>query len=195
MRRFAALAICTAPLLAVSSKPEDGLSHAAPAQQLNLGFDRSEVRLSVSEGTVRFHLAGYGYGDRLIKPAAGTLSASGDRLEYRRGDLTEWYVNGSQGLEQGFTLARRPAISGAKGQPLVIAIAVASLLRPVASDNAVEFASSEGVVFRYRGLRVWDARGRHLTSRLEVQGRELRLIVDDRHAEYPVTIDPTWTQQ
>ena len=80
------------------------------------------------------------------------------------------------------------------GQGLV-AIAITSELKPLASDNAVEFASDEGVVFRYRGLRVWDARGRHLTSRLELRGRELRLIVDDRHAEYPVTIDPTWTKQ
>jgi hypothetical protein len=28
-----------------------------------------------------------------------------------------------------------------------------------------------------------------------VRGHELRLIVDDRRAEYPVTVDPTWTQQ
>jgi len=212
MRHFCIVAICAAaPLLVAGSTPDNGLvirarysfessddggySGQNPAQQLSLGFDSRDVRISSPEGSVRFHLTGYGYGDRLIKPAPGALSASGDRLEYQRGDLTEWYVNGSQGLEQGFTVARRPAISGAKGQPLIIAIAVASLLKPVASDNAVDFASSDGVVFRYRGLRVWDARGRHLTSRLEVQGRELRLIIDDRHAEYPVTIDPTRTQQ
>jgi len=54
-------------------------------------------------GSVGFHLNGYGYGKKLNAPAAPKLAGDGTRLEYRRGDLTEWYVNGREGLEQGFT--------------------------------------------------------------------------------------------
>lgn len=217
-RQLTAIILCAGalPLLAATSATDEGLRQAFtramysfehsergtyygqnPAQQLSLGFDSRNVQLTHPGGSIRFHLTGYGYGDRLQTPAPGTLSASGDRLEYQRGDLTEWYMNGSHGLEQGFTLARRPGTQDHKGQPLVIAIAVSGELTPVqrADEESALFTSSRGVVLRYSGLQAWDARGRTLTSHLEVQGRELRLIIDDRHARYPVTVDPTWTQQ
>jgi hypothetical protein len=75
------------------------------AQKLSIEFDSQGARLKHPLGSVGFHLAGYGYGDALQAPVAPALHADGTRLEYRRGDLTEWYVNGRQGLEQGFTLA------------------------------------------------------------------------------------------
>lgn len=165
------------------------------AQQLTLEFDRHDVRLSHPDGAINFHLAGYGYGDRLRLPAPVALSASGDRLEYQRGDLTEWYVNGSQGLEQGFTFAHRPGNGNVHGDPLVIALGVSGELAPHQTANAVLFKASHGVVLRYAGLKAWDARGRVLASRLEVRGHELRLTVDDRSAQYPVIVDPTWTEQ
>jgi len=146
------------------------------AQQLSVEFDHSEVRLNHADGSVNFHLTGYGYGDRLQTPAPATLSANGNRMEYRRGELTEWYLNGSQGLEQGFTLTRRPETVNREGQPLVIDIGVSGELTAVqkANQESVQFESSHGVVLRYAGLKAWDARGRNLTSRLEVSDHELR---------------------
>ena len=55
--------------------------------------------------------------------------------------------------------------------------------------------SSQGVVLRYSGLTAVDARGRKLTSRMEVRGHEIRLIVEDRDARYPLIVDPIWTQR
>src|SRR6202030_3103680 len=40
-----------------------------------------------------------------------------------------------------------------------------------------------------------DARGRRMPSHLEVRDREVRLVVDDRDAQYPLVVDPTWAQQ
>ena len=167
-----------------------------PAQRLTLEFNGREARLSHPYGSVAFHLTGYGYGDRLQKPARAQLTATGNRVEYQRPDLTEWYVNRSQGLEQGFTLAHRPAADHETG-PLVMALGVNGGLALVqrADEGSVLFESSQGVVLRYAGLRAWDARGRVLPSRLEVRGREIRLIVEDESAEYPLVIDPVWTQQ
>jgi hypothetical protein len=84
-----------------------------PAHQLTLEFDSEEARLSHPAGSVSFHLTGYGYGDRLLKPARAKLTGTENRLEYQREGLTEWYLNGSQGVEEGFTLARRPGMSRA----------------------------------------------------------------------------------
>jgi trimeric autotransporter adhesin len=166
------------------------------AQRLTLMFDGQEARLSHPDGSVNFHLTGYGYGDRLLKPARATVTGTGDRVEYRRGDLTEWYVNGSRGLEQGFTFSHRPE-TGGDGEPLVIALCVTGGLAPTqnTNGNSVLLESSKGVVLRYAGLTAVDARGRTLRSRLEAHGREIRLIIEDRSAQYPLVVDPLWTQQ
>ena len=167
-----------------------------PAQRLTFEFNEREARLSHPEGSVAFHLTGYGYGDRLQKPARAILIGAGNRIEYRRGDLTEWYVNGRQGLEQGFTLAHRAGTDPAN-DPLVIALGVTGGLVPVqaADQYSVQFESGKSVVLRYGGLMAVDARGHTVPSRMEVRDREIRLIVEDQGAEYPLIIDPTWTQQ
>ena len=167
-----------------------------PAQRLTLEFDGQEARLSHPDGSVALHLTGCGYGERLRKPPGARLTGTGNRVEYQRGDLTEWYVNGSQGVEQGFTLARRPG-TDRDSDPLVIALGVSGELLPAQGpgEDSVRFESGKGVVLRYGGLTAWDARGHVLPSRLEVRAGEVRLIVEDRDAQYPLVVDPTWTQQ
>jgi len=161
-----------------------------PAQRLTLEFDAGGARLTHRLGSVSFHLTGYGYGEWLREPAQARLTGAGNRVEYQRGDLTEWYVNGRQGLEQGFTLARRPVVAGA-GESLTIALGVSGSLAPrQAADGAVLF----GAALRYAGLKAVDARGRVLPSGIEVRAGEIRLTVEDRDAEYPLTVDPAWTE-
>jgi hypothetical protein len=164
------------------------------AQRLSMEFDAHEARLTHPDGSVGFHLAGYGYGDNLKTPAAPKLAGDGTRLEYSRGDLTEWYVNGRQGLEQGFTLAQKPT-GGSKGQPLTISIGVTGDLALSQQDGAVLLKSAESTVLRYGGLSAHDARGRTIPAHMEARNNEIRLVVDDQQAQYPLTVDPTWTQQ
>ena len=47
----------------------------------------------------------------------------------------------------------------------------------------------------YDHLTAWDATGCELAARMRVRGREMVLEVDDTGASYPVTIDPTITQE
>src|SRR6266481_6052568 len=63
------------------------------AQRLTLEFDSVAARLRHPQGSIDVRLNGFGYGEQLAKPAGATLTAAGNRLEYRRGDLTEWYEN------------------------------------------------------------------------------------------------------
>jgi hypothetical protein len=168
------------------------------AQQLTVEFDSASAHLihadlSHPDGSIGVRLTGYGYGERLEKPAPAAPVAAGNRVEYRRGDVTEWYTNTPQGLEQGFTLARRPA-SG-RSEPLAIALGITGDLAPEQKDGAVLLRSGKGVVMRYAGLAARDSRGHTLPSRMEVAGHEIRLVVKDDQARYPLTIDPTWTQQ
>ncbi len=158
-----------------------------PAQRLAVEFDAHQARLKHPLGNLMFRVTGY--------PSAAP-ARNGDRVEYRRGELTEWYQNDARGLEQGFTLAHRPSQYRAN-EPLVLRLAVEGDLRPVMAPGgeAVLLQRDGQTVLRYAGLRSWDARGRMAPSHLDVRGREIRLVVEDSHAEYPLVVDPTWTQQ
>jgi hypothetical protein len=164
------------------------------AQRLTIEFNAHEARLTHPEGSVGFHLVGYGYGEALKTPAAPTLAGDGTRFEYRRGGLTEWYVNGRAGLEQGFTLAEPPAGAGS-GQPLTLALGVSGNLALSQQGGTVLLKSGDKVVLRYGGLSARDARGRLLPAHIEARSHEIRMVVDDREAQYPLTVDPAWLQE
>ncbi len=173
-----------------------------PAQGLGLEFNSHEVRLKNPSADVGLRLTGYGYGSRVLTPPPAKLKASGARVEYQRAGITEWYVNDPRGLEQGFTLFERPG-TPKEGERLTISVGVSGGLRPVLSSagDAVLLQSSEGghkTVLRYAGLHARDARGREVASRLEVD-RDIRLVIEDAAAEYPLVVDPvvtaTWPQQ
>ena len=150
-------------------------------------------------------LRAYGYGDAwqaagAAQPLANSVG-SGDarKFSYRRGAVTEWFVNAQNGLEQGFTL-QQPPQQKSGNQPLRVALAVSSDLtaREIKSEKngGVAFADKSGAtVLTYRKLRAWDANKRDLPSRMNLErganGRaEIVLAVADAGAAYPITIDP-----
>jgi CSLREA domain-containing protein len=141
---------------------------------LTVRFGRTGVGITAAGG--RLSMAPVGLG------AAVTPVATGNRVSYRRAGVTEWYVNGPAGLEQGFTLAR----------PQSLSLRVSGTLVPHQRGQAIEFTRGThgAVVLRYSGLTAFDAGGHSLPARLELTGRTLALRMDDRGARYPVTIDP-----
>jgi hypothetical protein len=151
---------------------QHGAALVATGGGLASRFDAGGVHVGAGGAAVTFALA-----------AADTVPTSlRNRVTYRRGDVTEWYVNGPAGLEQGFTLARHHPLS----------LQLSGMLVPRQVGQAIEFTSGTRgpVVLRYSGLTAFDARGRSLPARLELAGRTLSLRVDDRGARYPVTVDP-----
>ncbi len=171
-----------------------------PAQRLDLKFGSREALLKtrLPGVDVGFTLTGYGYASHLRPATPAKLVGTGSRMEYQRGGITEWYANAPSGLEQGFTLARRPGMAP-EGDPLVIALGVSGGLRPVlaANGDAVLLQTGKQTVLCYAGLHARDARGRDVASRLQVRGREIRLVIEDNRAEYPLVVDPvvTWNQE
>jgi uncharacterized protein (TIGR03437 family) len=164
------------------------------AQNLKLSFGSSETRLIHGNTALALRLVGYGRGAQLQSTNEASLSSTGNRIEYRRGLLREWYVNEPRGLEQGFTFSEQPANSG--NGPLEIALEITGSLHPkLRSPREVALLDSTGhAVLRYGDLKAWDARGQELASRLRVESDQIRLVVEDRRAVYPITIDPTVTQ-
>ena len=163
-----------------------------PESRLQAEFHNDGPTVQLAKDHFGLRLAGYGYGERLRTPAPAAIHAAGTRIEYRRGALTEWYVNAPQGLEQGFTLRERP--EHAQGGPLKIELAVSGGLQPVLAGEHIELSRDGRAVLRYTDLRAWDAAGRVLAARMVLHSSRIRLEVTDRGALYPVTVDP-WIQE
>ncbi len=133
-----------------------------------------------------------GLGRSQMAPVArGQMVAQGSQLTYRRGSLTEWYRNSPSGLEQGFTLGARPA--GSSREAITLHLGLSGNLRAQLErgGGTVDLSLPDGQrVLRYGGLTVHDAVGRSLPAHLELTGQQLRLVVQDRGARYPIQIDP-----
>ncbi len=171
----------------------NGIGLQAPnrSQDLRTYFETTGIRIhdrtapGASE-LLALSLAGVGRGDRLVPPPPGEVTARGSRVEIRREGLVEWYENSAAGLEQGFTLAERPAGEG----PLLVELATQGATASL-RDTAVIFSAKSGRRLRYDKLVAIDASGRTLAARLSVPDPErVRIEVEDTGAAYPLVIDP-----
>ena len=97
------------------------------------------------------------------------------------------YRSTATGLEQEFTIARRPI--GASGNVSLL-LSTAGTLRAVQDRSGTRIVGDTGTIFHYGGLHVTDRSGRVLPAHLSVVGRTIRLVIDDTNAAYPVTVDP-----
>ena len=186
----------------VTQHPRQGLRAEFGAGAVRLGGVRGDEEARIARKAakplgddgedgwhVELSLAGVGRGSALDLVGEAAPQATGNRVEYRRDGLTEWYLHGPLGLEQGFTLERRPEGEGS----LVVGVALSGVLVPAlsADGSKVELCDEVGAVrVVYRDLSAWDADGTELSARLELSGRVARLVVDDAAARYPVVIDP-----
>ncbi len=136
---------------------------------------------------VRFRTSSIGRSELQPVPA-GEVIADGSRVEVRRPGLVEWFENSERGLEQGWTLAERPDGDG----PLTIRVELDGATARIGNDRATIYTA--GRRLDYGGLTAWDANGTSLTVHMQAAtAGGVRIVVDDRDALYPVTVDPTLT--
>jgi hypothetical protein len=173
------------------------------AHNLRTHFRSSEIDIrprliEAGAASAAWHLTwrttAWGRANRLVGVESADCQPrlEGEYVTYSRAGLDEWYENKKEGLEQGFALKERPTGEGALLIVGQFGGGVRLDLRP--EVGAVDVIDEHGArLVRYGELHVWDSRGEELPSRLEVEGIEVALVIDDAAAVYPVTVDPLVT--
>jgi uncharacterized protein (DUF2345 family) len=161
--------------------------------KLAADFTSEGVNIRTGSSHWKLKFEGYGYGTAIARDDATVPEAHSNRVEYRRGALTEWYVNGPLGLEEGFTIDEPPG--DGNQQPLSLWLRVSGDPSTMnESTNVLTLNSCHGnSALSYRGLAAYDATGKELHAWARLQSGLLSLNVDDAGAQYPILIDP-WVQ-
>ena len=194
-----------------------------PRQGYQSLFSEEEMKIVTREGEQtrewRMKLSACGYDERMMTVTEGEMKVAGNRIEIERavlsresgvesqitGDpdpglqtpdsrLVEWYINGEEGLEQGFSLSHPP---GERGERLRLKFEVSGNLRAEGDGEGKEVTLKDEhgeAVITYSKLRAWDRAGRELESSMRMEGSRLWLEVEDEGAEYPIEIDPVFAQ-
>jgi len=158
------------------------------AQRLRAKFGHSGVHVSSGSVSLGLSLRAYGYGAALQQLRAVAPRVTGDRVVYVHAGVSEWYVNGPLGLEQGFTVTA-PATRHAGPLTLALALSGDTRGRLSSGGDRVMFTGAAGAL-AYRGLVATDARGRELRAWIELRGSELLLRIVTAGASYPIRVDP-----
>jgi hypothetical protein len=160
-------------------------------QRLHVRFNQAGVHVG-SHGlqlTFSTRMLGRGPAQQALKDVAPRASAN--RVTYAHAQLSEWYVNGPLGLEQGFTIARPPARLPATAS-MTLSMAVTGNAHVVLSpgSQSITFSRPGARSLRYYDLTATDATGRTLHSWLTLHGDTVTLHLDTAGAQYPLTVDP-----
>ena len=192
---------------AIVANPDGTYQARNPGQRWMTRFDARGFTVTPDAGGWSWGLELVGYGGRTFVSAGPgdetdksvrtpLIRNDGTKVSYLRDDyLTEWFINDSRGLEQGWTLAKRPEHADSAG-PLRLQLAVRGSLRPhvSASGGSVAFLNeSGGAALTYGELKAWDADGKTVPARFakgQTGNSTLCIVVDDAAATYPITIDP-----
>jgi hypothetical protein len=167
-----------------------GLDVGNPAQRLTGAFDAAGAWVRGSWGAVHIDLAGTGSGADARRLAPVEPTGALNRVAYDGASVGEWYANGPLGIEQGFTVARGPALSASDTLTLRLALGGDVRARLMPGGRGVQFTRRGKPVLSYGALAAHDARGVPLASTMRLLGNRLLLEVDTRGARYPLTVDP-----
>jgi len=175
-----------------------GFAAKSPGQGYYSRFsDSGALTLSTAKSAFSVQAVAYGVGtDRgVIGRSAPSVAKDRDGwpvLSFARQSLSEWYVNGAEGLHHWLQISQPPT-TASSNLWVKLAVTGGASLKQLSNDSIQVQAGQ--AVFAYSGLRAWDARGVQLRGSLSVSGQAIAINIDGAGAKYPITIDPTWTQQ
>jgi uncharacterized protein (DUF2345 family) len=171
-----------------------GVELENPAQGVRLVLGRDGATLEADAFVWQMGLVSWGYGNASVPVERGRPVTSGNRVELNHGNVTEWYVNGPFGLQQGFTIAAAP--TERDGTLLVLRLAAPEgwVARLDPDGRGLAWCGPEGAaLLSYTGLIAVDASGETRPAWLESRDGTLLVCVDGAGATYPLTVDP-WIQ-
>ena len=141
----------------------------------------------------RLALRGIGRPGSVISPWAPLcVAASDSSLVWTGTGINIHYQLQTEGLRQDFLVAEKPGGTG----PLELSLRLRTDLCPSVQGTDLVFLAPDGnFVHAYRGLKVWDACGSTLDAWFVIGSdpEDLRIVVNDQDARYPITIDPVST--
>ncbi len=183
------------PALSVTANENGARLHCA-YQRIEGEVTAAGLRLtSTAEGEEGGRLAlkadAVGRQNGLVRlPDAGAVSVDGAIARWTRPGLVEEFGVGMDGIRQDFVLTTRPAGEG----ELRLDLALEGARAEPAPDGARLRLDGPNRELAYTRLRVTDAAGRALEARLEVLSpARLAVRVDDAGADYPIRVDPTFS--
>ena len=131
--------------------------------------------------------------------ASGKVKVKGQVARFFRPGLMEEYSVSIDGLQQDFVIKQRPAGNG----PMRLELEVDGARVGRTAYGAQLVLANSGRRIAYSRLRALDAKGKALPARMEVVYKSeignrksemnLAVVLDDVGAEYPVRIDPTFS--
>lgn len=157
------------------------------------GFSVYNLKQADLPWNIRFSVEGAGRTESAcVLPDNFRAFEKGSTLVFNSSTLDIEYVNSTKGLRQNFIVKEKPLGSG----DLMVRLNLTSDLKASqASSSKIAFhvdGNNNDVKMIYDDLKVWDANGTLLEAELKLnkQNNSINIVVDDREAVYPVTIDP-----
>ena len=170
-----------------------GATFANPANGFTAALNAGKLHLTAGANTWDIALMGLGYGNAIKPVGAAQTSSNGNRVDSNFGPIDQWYINGPDGLEQGFDVAPQADAGGSLTVELALGgdlTATVKSARDGLNLNRPDGSSALG----YSGLVANDATGKALPSWLEVRAdgdhQDLLIHVDTTGAQGQITIDP-----
>ncbi len=163
----------------------------APAlgDHARFGDDGAHVSLVGGRG-LSLGLAAIGRAGAMRTAGSSAPAIAGPEVRIARGGgVVEWWRSLPSGLEQGVTIAERPAGRG----PLRLEMAVVGAQPELIDDDEIALRRDGAIVSRYAHVVALDAGGQRVPARLAVHGARIRIDVDDGSARYPLVVDPLLT--
>ncbi|MBS1536773.1 MAG: FG-GAP repeat protein [Bacteroidetes bacterium] len=179
---------------------ESAKSYQSPNRSQNLrityfndGFSLSPRAQGNDTWNVDMRLTSVSKGEKGLSLAGTDIQVKDNRMTAENADIQIEYLNKPEGMRQNFLVKNKPA----GNLPLTLTLKTSTNLKARQEGNdGVLFVDktnkSKGKVW-YKDLNVWDASHNKLSAKMELRGTMLDLVVDDRNAVYPVTVDPLST--
>ena len=160
---------------------KDVRAYHAQNSEIRAAMDPAGMILSYSGRTWKVGLASH------LNRESQKATLTANRLEYTDRAVTQWYVNGPMGLQQGWTIKKRT------GRSLRLDLATSGTLHATVREDQkglVLIDEHAAPRLHYTGLYAYDATGRELPARFTADKGKISIRVDDRKAVYPVVVDP-----
>ncbi len=123
-------------------------------------------------------------------PPIGGVKVAGQVAQFVRPGLTEEYSVSMDGVREDFVIEQRPAGTG----PARLELDVTGARADAMGRDVRLVLEDSGRILAYNRLKAQDARGREVDARMEVvSANRLAVVLQDATAEYPVRIDPTFS--